>query len=42
MKKNFLTTITGLLLAINSFADSGGNGSEMFPYLYFARHGFVH
>ncbi len=33
MRKNFLTTVMGLLIAVSSFAYSGGNGSEMFPYL---------
>jgi len=37
MKKNFLTTLTGLLLSINLFAYSGGNGSEAFPYLISSR-----
>ena len=33
MKKIFLTTIAGLLIAINAFAYSGGNGSEDSPWL---------
>ena len=31
--KSFLTTVSALLLSASAFAYSGGNGSELFPYL---------
>ncbi|MDR1679167.1 MAG: T9SS type A sorting domain-containing protein [Prevotellaceae bacterium] len=33
MKKNILTAVSTLLMTISAFAYSGGNGSEMSPYL---------